>query len=170
MVRRRNTVRNCDGHRAGEETCNDVRPETTHQESADTTATNDDTVCCSTTYSGSSVPHDFDTNSSQLLDQMFSDVLGKCDDYSKHRTTKHTDDTTVSRLFGFNFRQLTSWDELVRLLCRPTDPASLGTFRVMFGELLTRCYDVIIFSFLCFHSGIYNFMVGYIKMQEKEVY
>ncbi|XP_051830326.1 vitamin K-dependent gamma-carboxylase isoform X1 [Antechinus flavipes] len=42
----------------------------------------------------------------------------------------------MARLFGFELAQLSSWQRLVSLLNRPTDPASLGVFRVLFGLLM----------------------------------
>ncbi|XP_012934732.1 vitamin K-dependent gamma-carboxylase [Aplysia californica] len=39
-------------------------------------------------------------------------------------------------LFGFAWRDLTSANRLVRLLCRPSDPASLGTMRFLYGFLM----------------------------------
>ncbi|XP_021230711.1 vitamin K-dependent gamma-carboxylase, partial [Numida meleagris] len=40
------------------------------------------------------------------------------------------------RLLGFELRELTQWEQLVRLLHRPTDPAALGAFRAAFGLLM----------------------------------
>lgn len=37
------------------------------------------------------------------------------------------------RLLGFDWWELSSWTRLVRLLNRPTDPASLAAFRILFG-------------------------------------
>ncbi|XP_068430260.1 vitamin K-dependent gamma-carboxylase [Clinocottus analis] len=42
----------------------------------------------------------------------------------------------MERLFGFRKEDLTSWHSLVTLVNRPTDPASLGIFRCMFGLLM----------------------------------
>ncbi|XP_054613614.1 vitamin K-dependent gamma-carboxylase isoform X2 [Dunckerocampus dactyliophorus] len=42
----------------------------------------------------------------------------------------------MEQLFGFKKEDLTSWPSLVTLLNRPTDPASLGIFRCMFGMLM----------------------------------
>lgn len=42
--------------------------------------------------------------------------------------------TKMERIFGFKKEDLTSWHSLVSLLNRPTDPASLGIFRCLFGE------------------------------------
>lgn len=38
-------------------------------------------------------------------------------------------------LFGFKISDLSSLESLLRLLCRPTDPASLGVMRMIFGKL-----------------------------------
>lgn len=43
--------------------------------------------------------------------------------------------TKMEQIFGFKKEELTSWHNLVLLLNRPTDPASLGIFRCLFGEL-----------------------------------
>lgn len=42
--------------------------------------------------------------------------------------------TKMEQLFGFKKEDLSSWHNLVLLLNRPTDPASLGIFRCLFGE------------------------------------
>ncbi|XP_070707050.1 vitamin K-dependent gamma-carboxylase [Pempheris klunzingeri] len=42
----------------------------------------------------------------------------------------------MERLFGFRVEDLASWSSLVALLNRPTDPASLGIFRCLFGLLM----------------------------------
>lgn len=42
----------------------------------------------------------------------------------------------MEQLFGFKLEDLTSWHNLVLLLNRPTDPASLGIFRCLFGEFI----------------------------------
>ncbi|KAI0978029.1 hypothetical protein GJ496_008813, partial [Pomphorhynchus laevis] len=39
-------------------------------------------------------------------------------------------------LIGFCLGDLTSWDKIVRLLCRPEDPSSLAVFRIAFGFLM----------------------------------
>lgn len=44
--------------------------------------------------------------------------------------------TKMEQLFGFKREDLTSWHNLVLLLNRPTDPASLGIFRCLFGEFI----------------------------------
>lgn len=40
----------------------------------------------------------------------------------------------MEQIFGFKKEDLASWHSLVTLLNRPTDPASLGIFRCLFGE------------------------------------
>lgn len=40
----------------------------------------------------------------------------------------------MEQIFGFKKEDLSSWNNLVLLLNRPTDPASLGIFRFLFGE------------------------------------
>ncbi|KAM6902530.1 vitamin K-dependent gamma-carboxylase [Xenentodon cancila] len=42
----------------------------------------------------------------------------------------------MERVFGFGKEDLSSWQNLVALLNRPTDPASLGIFRCLFGFLM----------------------------------
>lgn len=42
--------------------------------------------------------------------------------------------STMKRLFGFEKQDLSSWHRLLCLLNRPTDPASLGIFRFLFGK------------------------------------
>ncbi|XP_067254241.1 vitamin K-dependent gamma-carboxylase isoform X2 [Chanodichthys erythropterus] len=44
--------------------------------------------------------------------------------------------STMKRLFGFEKEDVSSWHRLVCLLNRPTDPASLGIFRFLFGMLM----------------------------------
>ena len=41
----------------------------------------------------------------------------------------------MEQILGFRIEDLGSWHSLVALLNRPTDPASLGVFRCLFGEL-----------------------------------
>ncbi|XP_034090042.1 vitamin K-dependent gamma-carboxylase [Gymnodraco acuticeps] len=52
--------------------------------------------------------------------------------------TKDTPQTKgkFEKIFGFRREDLTSWDSLVTLLNRPSDPASLGIFRCLFGLLM----------------------------------
>ncbi|XP_046901014.1 vitamin K-dependent gamma-carboxylase [Hypomesus transpacificus] len=45
-------------------------------------------------------------------------------------------DSRMKHLFGFEREDLSSWHRLVCLLNRPTDPASLGIFRFLFGMLM----------------------------------
>ncbi|XP_030598408.1 vitamin K-dependent gamma-carboxylase [Archocentrus centrarchus] len=42
----------------------------------------------------------------------------------------------MEQIFGFKKEDLTSWHSFVALLNRPTDPASLGIFRFLFGLLM----------------------------------
>uniref|UniRef100_A0A3P8UPS0 Gamma-glutamyl carboxylase n=1 Tax=Cynoglossus semilaevis TaxID=244447 RepID=A0A3P8UPS0_CYNSE len=42
----------------------------------------------------------------------------------------------MERIFGFRKEDLSSWQNLVALLNRPSDPASLGIFRFLFGLLM----------------------------------
>ncbi|XP_068957189.1 vitamin K-dependent gamma-carboxylase isoform X2 [Petaurus breviceps papuanus] len=42
----------------------------------------------------------------------------------------------MAKLFGFEWSHVSSWQRLVTLLNRPTDPASLGVFRFLFGLLM----------------------------------
>ncbi len=41
----------------------------------------------------------------------------------------------MEKIFGFRKEDLSSWQSLVALLNRPTDPAGLGIFRCLFGKL-----------------------------------
>ena len=52
-----------------------------------------------------------------------TDELGPCEDEDKFQ-----------QVFGFHTSDLTSWNSFVRLLSRPTDPASLACIRFCFGE------------------------------------
>ncbi|XP_076614066.1 vitamin K-dependent gamma-carboxylase [Chaetodon auriga] len=49
---------------------------------------------------------------------------------------KQQTESKMERIFGFRREDLTSWRSLVVLLNRPTDPASLGIFRCLFGLLM----------------------------------
>ncbi|XP_038609868.1 vitamin K-dependent gamma-carboxylase [Tachyglossus aculeatus] len=42
----------------------------------------------------------------------------------------------MKRLLGFEWSDISGWSRLVTLLSRPTDPASLGVFRFLFGFLM----------------------------------
>lgn len=53
--------------------------------------------------------------------------------------------------FGFEFADLSSWERFVCLLSRPTDPASLGVTRFMFGawsETSNPCTSLVLSIFL----------------------
>uniref|UniRef100_A0A8C9SK90 Gamma-glutamyl carboxylase n=1 Tax=Scleropages formosus TaxID=113540 RepID=A0A8C9SK90_SCLFO len=50
--------------------------------------------------------------------------------------TKPAAESWMKRIFGFEKEDLSSWERLVCLLNRPTDPASLGVFRFLFGLLM----------------------------------
>ena len=41
--------------------------------------------------------------------------------------------TKMKRLFGFDFEDFSSWDNLVKLMMHPEDPSSLAVFRILFG-------------------------------------
>lgn len=45
-------------------------------------------------------------------------------------------ESRMKRLFGFELSDVSSWQKFVCLLNRPTDPASLGVFRFLFGMLM----------------------------------
>lgn len=56
---------------------------------------------------------------------------------NKQETLAPSEQTsTMKRLFGFEKEDISSWHRLVCLLNRPTDPASLGIFRFLFGMLM----------------------------------
>lgn len=73
----------------------------------------------------------------------------------------------MEQIFGFKKEDLTSWQNLVTLLNRPTDPASLGIFRCLFGKPASILLDshwvcltmqhlrIVLFSFgiMCFMQG-----------------
>lgn len=40
----------------------------------------------------------------------------------------------MGKLLGFEWTDVSSWERLVTLLNRPTDPASLAVFRFLFGK------------------------------------
>lgn len=44
----------------------------------------------------------------------------------------------MEQIFGFKTEDLASWQSLVTLLNRPTDPASLGIFRCLFGNSMNK--------------------------------
>lgn len=50
--------------------------------------------------------------------------------------TPGSGDDSQSHCLGFDIKALTSFSSLVRLLCRPTDPAGLAVMRIMFGLLM----------------------------------
>lgn len=64
--------------------------------------------------------------------------------------------TKMEQIFGFKKEDLSSWHNLVLLLNRPTDPASLGIFRCLFGELTQAqfCDPCRIHDSLCVPAGL----------------
>lgn len=40
----------------------------------------------------------------------------------------------MAKIFGFEWTDLSSWQSVVTLLNRPTDPANLAVFRFLFGK------------------------------------
>ncbi|KAF6103507.1 gamma-glutamyl carboxylase [Phyllostomus discolor] len=52
------------------------------------------------------------------------------------QTLKSTQASCMVKLVGFEWTDVSSWGSLVTLLNRPTDPASLGVFRFLFGLLM----------------------------------
>ncbi|KAF4108036.1 vitamin K-dependent gamma-carboxylase [Onychostoma macrolepis] len=66
-----------------------------------------------------------------------SKVKKKSSTENKQETLAPSEQTsTMKRLFGFEKEDISSWHRLVCLLNRPTDPASLGIFRFLFGMLM----------------------------------
>uniref|UniRef100_A0A9J8B8W1 Vitamin K-dependent gamma-carboxylase n=1 Tax=Cyprinus carpio carpio TaxID=630221 RepID=A0A9J8B8W1_CYPCA len=66
-----------------------------------------------------------------------SRVKKKSSKENKQTTLAPSEQTsTMKRLFGFEKEDISSWHRLVCLLNRPTDPASLGIFRFLFGMLM----------------------------------
>ncbi|XP_075063408.1 vitamin K-dependent gamma-carboxylase [Mixophyes fleayi] len=49
---------------------------------------------------------------------------------------RQTPGSFMSRVFGFQWSDLSSWHRFVSLMNRPTDPAGLGVFRFLFGLLM----------------------------------
>lgn len=70
-----------------------------------------------------------------------SSSQGEGSDDSAQTSAKQTSavasptESKMKRLFGFEKEDLSSWHRFVCLLNRPTDPASLGIFRFLFGKL-----------------------------------
>lgn len=64
--------------------------------------------------------------------------------------------TKMEQIFGFKKEDLSSWHNLVLLLNRPTDPASLGIFRCLFGELTQAqlCHPCRIHDCMYFPVGL----------------
>ncbi|XP_041825213.1 vitamin K-dependent gamma-carboxylase [Melanotaenia boesemani] len=62
------------------------------------------------------------------------------DQTAKRDATPKTDQaqarSKMEQIFGFKKEDLSSWQNFVALLNRPTDPASLGIFRCLFGVLM----------------------------------
>ncbi|KAM4677468.1 vitamin K-dependent gamma-carboxylase [Discoglossus pictus] len=55
----------------------------------------------------------------------------------KERAKPHKEKGSfMSRVFGFEWSDLSSWQRFVCLMNRPTDPAALGVFRFLFGFLM----------------------------------
>lgn len=53
-------------------------------------------------------------------------------------------------LLGFQKESLSSWNDFVKLLCRPSDPACLGSIRFLFGKEVTifYCRSTVLFVFV----------------------
>lgn len=47
---------------------------------------------------------------------------------------KSSFNNTFERLFGFKIRDVSSFESFTQFLYRPTDPASLGVARALFGK------------------------------------
>ncbi|XP_062371802.1 vitamin K-dependent gamma-carboxylase [Sardina pilchardus] len=65
---------------------------------------------------------------------------GSSDESAQTEASQSTADSPsasrMKRLFGFEREDLSSWHRFVCLLNRPTDPASLGIFRFLFGMVM----------------------------------
>jgi hypothetical protein len=48
---------------------------------------------------------------------------------------KQKEKNSMLNTFGFDIKDLKSWDSLVKLMNRPEDPSSLSIFRICFGNL-----------------------------------
>lgn len=99
-----------------------------------------------------------------------SSSQGEGNDDSAETSAKQTNtvaspnESRMKRLLGFEKEDLSSWHRFVCLLNRPTDPASLGIFRFLFGKLSwfsskegsPTCYNLIggydsLFLQYCWH-------------------
>ncbi|XP_075945495.1 vitamin K-dependent gamma-carboxylase [Anarhichas minor] len=75
-----------------------------------------------------------DTTAGALVSSDGEEQTAKKDTAPKNDTPQIK--SKMEKIFGFRKEDLTSWHSLVTLLNRPTDPASLGIFRCLFGLLM----------------------------------
>ena len=65
-----------------------------------------------------------------------------------------TEESTMMRLCGFDSSDFTSWTAFVKLMNRPSDPASLAATRILFGMLQNRIKDILQLCTACM-SGLF---------------
>ena len=53
---------------------------------------------------------------------------------TNHGHLQQNSEGRMTRIFGFDFNDLSSWEKFVCLMNRPCDPSSLAVWRIMFGE------------------------------------
>lgn len=55
-----------------------------------------------------------------------------------HMPKQSTENKKMKKLFGFDFSDLSSWKNFVKLMNRPEDPSSLALFRIIFGIVFDK--------------------------------
>lgn len=71
-----------------------------------------------------------------LFGVFFLGIMAEAEENSEVAKAE-TFSSKFERLSGFQLKDLTSWDRFVKLMFRPTDPASLGITRVLFGKFFS---------------------------------
>lgn len=61
-------------------------------------------------------------------------VVDKMQKNKSARTSGLSQGSRMEKLLGFEWTDLSSWQSVVTLLNRPTDPANLAVFRFLFGK------------------------------------
>ncbi|CAB3366213.1 Hypothetical predicted protein [Cloeon dipterum] len=77
-----------------------------------------------------------DLDKSKLKRPSMKEKKQRCKTDSQERSSTRCDEGTFAKLFGFDTSDLASFKCLLVLLYRPTDPASLGVVRCLFGLLM----------------------------------
>ncbi|XP_067857400.1 vitamin K-dependent gamma-carboxylase [Heptranchias perlo] len=70
------------------------------------------------------------------FDSTTPDVPQRVRKRAPKETVMEEESSKMKRIFGFELSDFQSWHRFVCLLNRPTDPASLGVFRLLFGLLM----------------------------------